>query len=227
MSLMQKIWDPAFISWVHFGDLHLTDAAGENYQDFLELIEHANGHLHDGADFAVLPGDSTENGTEAQYQLLRTALAWLQIPVHVIPGDHDAKSESLEFFRNYPTSDLYRSFRLGDYYLVFLNAVDSGTVGNFGVGKAQLDWLNTQLDQATSRGLKSVLFLHTYPSELIDAGETVRALRRRHRVLLVDMGRTHYNELSNDDGTTIYAATRSTGQIEEGPPGFFDSNSRS
>ena len=33
------------------------------------------------------------------------------------------------------------------------------------------------------------------------------------------MGHTHYNELAND-GTTIYAATRSTGQIEEGPPGF-------
>jgi 3',5'-cyclic-AMP phosphodiesterase len=33
------------------------------------------------------------------------------------------------------------------------------------------------------------------------------------------MGHTHYNELSND-GRTVYAATRSTGQIEEGPVGF-------
>lgn len=33
------------------------------------------------------------------------------------------------------------------------------------------------------------------------------------------MGHTHYNELGND-GRTIYAATRSTAQIEEGPPGF-------
>jgi Icc protein len=33
------------------------------------------------------------------------------------------------------------------------------------------------------------------------------------------MGHTHYNELAND-GHTIYAATRSTGQIEEGPVGF-------
>ena len=33
------------------------------------------------------------------------------------------------------------------------------------------------------------------------------------------MGHTHYNEIAND-GRTIFMATRSTGQIEEGPPGF-------
>jgi hypothetical protein len=33
------------------------------------------------------------------------------------------------------------------------------------------------------------------------------------------MGHTHYNELANDGGT-VFMATRSTGQVEEGPPGF-------
>jgi 3',5'-cyclic-AMP phosphodiesterase len=37
--------------------------------------------------------------------------------------------------------------------------------------------------------------------------------------LLVDMGHTHYNEISND-GEILYTATRSTGQIEEGPVGY-------
>ena len=41
----------------------------------------------------------------------------------------------------------------------------------------------------------------------------------RYRIPLVDMGHTHYNELAND-GHAIYAATRSTGQIEEGGVGF-------
>ena len=40
---------------------------------------------------------------------------------------------------------------------------------------------------------------------------------------MVDMGHTHYNEIAND-GRTIYAATRSTGQIEEGPVGFSVAN---
>jgi 3',5'-cyclic-AMP phosphodiesterase len=62
---------------------------------------------------------------------------------------------------------------------------------------------------------------HAYPDNLKGEGETA-ALNRlidAHNVALVDMGHTHYNELAND-GRTIFAATRSTGQIEEGPVGY-------
>lgn len=48
--------------------------------------------------------------------------------------------------------------------------------------------------------------------------KTVANLVHRSRVRLVEMDHTHYNELSND-GRIVYAATRSTGQIEEGPVG--------
>jgi Icc protein len=65
--------------------------------------------------------------------------------------------------------------------------------------------------------------MHTYPSELGTKAADVQALIRKHHVLVVDMGHTHYNEIAND-GRTIYAATRSTGQIEEGPVGFSISN---
>src|SRR5262249_55008478 len=41
----------------------------------------------------------------------------------------------------------------------------------------------------------------------------------RHDVPMVDVGHTHYNEVAND-GKTIYVATRSTGQVSEGPVGF-------
>ena len=63
--------------------------------------------------------------------------------------------------------------------------------------------------------------MHSYPADLKGDRET-DALNRMigdHDVALVDMGHTHYNELAND-GRTIFAATRSTGQIEEGPVGY-------
>jgi 3',5'-cyclic-AMP phosphodiesterase len=68
-----------------------------------------------------------------------------------------------------------------------------------------------------------IFFSHVYPSELGNSADAVRKLIRRHRVIMVDMGHTHYNEIAND-GHTIYAATRSTGQIEEGSVGFSIAN---
>ena len=63
--------------------------------------------------------------------------------------------------------------------------------------------------------------MHSYPADLKGDGETeaFNRLLAAHDVALVDMGHTHYNELAND-GRTIFAATRSTGQIEEGPVGY-------
>jgi 3',5'-cyclic-AMP phosphodiesterase len=47
----------------------------------------------------------------------------------------------------------------------------------------------------------------------------LRAMVESPAVRLIDMGHTHYNEVAND-GQTLYTATRSTGQIEEGRVGF-------
>jgi 3',5'-cyclic-AMP phosphodiesterase len=41
---------------------------------------------------------------------------------------------------------------------------------------------------------------------------------QRDNVIMVDAGHTHFNEIAND-GRTIYAATRATGQVSEGPVG--------
>ena len=57
------------------------------------------------------------------------------------------------------------------------------------------------------------------PAKLRAGAEWIGALIARPHVACVDMGHTHYNELAND-GSTIFMATRSTGQIEEGPAGF-------
>ncbi|RZK31782.1 MAG: metallophosphoesterase, partial [Hymenobacter sp.] len=104
---------------------------------------------------------------------------------------------------------------------LFLDMCGPGRGGpDFRLGASQLTWLREQLSQVPP-GMEVALFMHTYPSDLQDAAERqqVTALLAQHRVALVDMGHTHYNELAND-GTTIYAATRSTGQIEEGPVGY-------
>lgn len=207
------------LSWVHFGDLHIHDAYEENHLDFLELIDDVNDYLAGKVDFVFLPGDNADDGFEAQYKLVREALDRLRVPVHSITGDHDRKAGTLDFFRQYLETDLYRVIDLKGFRLFFLNAMDGATAKDFDFSPEQIRWLKEQLIDSRSRGLRPLVFTHLYPSELRTQANAIRSLIRDFNIELVEMGHTHYNELAND-GRTIYAATRSTGQIEEGPPGF-------
>jgi hypothetical protein len=209
---------PGMVAWLHFGDLHITRRDEQNYRDFRELIQHANRCLQGAVDFAILPGDNAEDGNEEQYRLVREAIDDLSLPWHAIAGDHDFKTGSLQLFQKYLRPDLYYSFDLDRYHFIFLNALGTEKHG-FGLGSDQMTWLSADLHKASRRSRASVLFLHCYPSELSDADPSLVDLIRLYDVLMVDMGHTHYNEIAND-GHVIYAATRSTGQIEEGPVGF-------
>jgi Icc protein len=180
-----------------------------------------NTHLAGLADFCVLPGDNADDGSADQYDLIRRALERMKIPVHVIPGDHDGKPGNLEaFYQRLNLAPLPNATTLAGYRCLFLDVVSQGSGGpDFALGKEQLEWLKSQLQSALRQGLQSVVFMHAYPADLKRDGTLLKQLLHEYRVAFVDMGHTHYNELAND-GTTILATTRSTGQIEEGPVGF-------
>ncbi|ACD20388.1 metallophosphoesterase [Paraburkholderia phytofirmans PsJN] len=208
---------------MHIGDLHLTEAELPNHLALRDIVAQANAHLAGQIDFAVLPGDNADDGTPAQYDILRAELDDLEIPVHIIPGDHDFKSRNLDAFHTVLRAEhLPKATPVRDYRCFFLDYVSAGTGGpDFRLGQSQMDWLKAELQNAAAAGKETVVFAHGYPADLADANEAVafHRLLREFRVAVVDMGHTHYNELAND-GRTIYASTRSTGQIEEGPAGF-------
>ena len=209
--------------WMHIGDLHLTDAELPNHLALRDFVLQANAHLAGQIDFVVLPGDNADDATTEQYRILRAELDQLELPIHIIPGDHDFKSRNLHAFHTVLGAErLPYAIQLEDYRCIFLDYVSAGTGGpDFKLGQPQLSWLNAELQSAVEEGSESLVFAHAYPADLADDDEafSLSRLLREFRVLVVDMGHTHYNELSND-GTTIYASTRSTGQIEEGPAGF-------
>lgn len=216
--------ESGILSWVHFGDLHITGEHEQNYQDFLALIAQTNDGFGDGTvSFAFLPGDNADNGTDAQYCLIRRALDQLRLPRHIIPGDHDIQTGSLEMFQKYLEPKLPKSFAADCYRCIFLNSVDIEGRKGFGHRREQHDWLARELNTAACENQSAAVFMHTYPSELGESARAIGELISRHEVLLVEMGHTHYNEIAND-GHVIYAATRSTGQIEEGPVGFSITN---
>lgn len=200
------ILNPGVVSWAHIGDLHITTADQQNYTDFKTIISNINQYLKNGINFTVLPGDNANDDAESEYQLIKQATDQLQVPLYAVPGDHDHKSGLTSYNKYMEPSDYY-SFSSAGYHFAFLDVMS-------GVSADEKGWLITDLDNAAKAGLKSVLFMHSYT-----IASTFQDVIQRDNVLMLDAGHTHYNAVAND-GHTIYAATRSTGQVTEGPVGF-------
>src|ERR1700678_805608 len=135
------------LTWVHLGDLHITGADQPNYRDLSEIVAQANEHLVGEIDFAALPGDIAENGTEQQYRLPKLALGKLGAPVHILPGDHDMQQGSLSAFHAVLGGErLPKALSIAGYRCLFLDVVSAGKGGpDFRLGAEQLAWLEEQL----------------------------------------------------------------------------------
>ena len=206
------------LTWVHRGDLHVS-----HKDDYLSvprlraLVDEANRYLADTVDFVFLPGDNANNGTLEQYRRIDDALGEIHLPVHAIPGDHDFEPGTLNaFYRMQGAQPLPKVVTIDVRSRVFLDIVSPGSGGPyFCLGETQLRWLEQQLEKPSTAARRPVVFMHAYPGDLHEHGERIGRLFAKAHVAMVDTGHTHYNELLND-GSVIYASTRSTAQIEEG-----------
>ncbi|MEK6396740.1 MAG: metallophosphoesterase, partial [Terriglobus sp.] len=207
------------VSWIHIGDTHLTRIGEQNEIDLGKIVDEINAvYANKGVDFVFVPGDIADDGSVVAYQAFRKHLDRLQIPWFGIVGDHDVHERSFENFQTYVDAELYGRFDVGPYAFFRLNAFSKPVPDSFVIDDEQLQWLKTELQQGADHHQQAVILLHCYPSDLKN-GEQLRELLQQYPVLLVDMGHTHYNEISND-GQILYSATRSTGQIEEGEVGY-------
>ena len=206
LSATTTILNPGVVSWVHFGDLLITTADQQNYIDFKNIINNTNRYFKNGVNFALLPGDNTNDNTESEFQLIKDAADQLQVPLYAILGGRDHKGGTT-LYNQYLEPVNYQSFSADKYHFVFLDVMS-------GISDAQNSWLTNDLDKASKAGFKSVIFMHSY-TEVSELKEVIQ----RDNVIMVDAGATHYNDVAND-GNTIYATTRSTGLVSEGPVGY-------
>jgi len=207
------------VSWVHFGDLHMTKAGERNHLDLAEIVNEVNRAFADSVSFVFLPGDVADDGSRAAYAVVRGELDRLAVPWCAIIGDHDVHEKSFANFKEAMSEETHYAFTVGDTRFLAMNAFDVPEPPSFTVLEEQLRWAEEELQLATKNGRTKILLLHCYPSDLKVGREEVTRLVREYDVSLIEMGHTHYNEIANDGGT-LYSATRSTGQIEEGPVGY-------
>ncbi|WP_254226586.1 metallophosphoesterase family protein [Burkholderia glumae] len=212
----------AMLRWVHFGDLHASSDDGYESLDHLRsMIRLVNQGLSDRVDFAFLPGDNANNGTPEQFRRISAELSALRLPIYVIPGDHDYEPGNLDAFNAFAQARLPASRVLNGHRCIFLDLVSAGRGGpDFRLSAPDRQWLERELACCAQDREPPAVFMHAYPGDVGDGPALAEAFARA-KVAVVDTGHTHYNELLND-GFVIYAATRSTGQIEEdgGRPGF-------
>ncbi|GAC1513273.1 MAG: hypothetical protein NVS2B16_17830 [Chloroflexota bacterium] len=195
------------VSWVHIGDLHMVDTTLSNYSDLKTIVNDINSYMKDGINFAYLPGDNANDGLTSEYQLIHGVIQNLQVPLKAVLGDHDKKGQIADFEQYiYPRNP--DSFNIGNYHFALL---DSFNLQN------QMSFLKADLDAARAAGKQSVLMFHQF--DVNQLGSDLQSVIQNDNVILVDTGHTHTNVLAND-GHTVYAATRSTGQATEGPVGF-------
>jgi Icc protein len=207
------------VSWVHLGDLHMTKTGEQNHLDLATIVDEVNQVFSHSISFVFMPGDIADDGSRAAYAVVRAELDRLYIPWCAIVGDHDIHGKSLLNFLEVMSEQARYTFNVGSVKFIAMNAFDIPHPASFTVSSDQLDWVKHELQTAAAAGHSAVLLLHCYPSDLKEGGTELSDLLRAFDVRLVDMGHTHYNEIAND-GRTLYAATRSTGQIEEGPVGY-------
>ncbi len=81
---------------------------------------------------------------------MKRPLNRLDLPVHVITGDHDKKTGSLDLFQRYLEPCLYRAVDVRGFRLLFLNALDGKTPDSFGFRSDQMEWLEDQLADCRS-----------------------------------------------------------------------------
>jgi Icc protein len=211
------------VSWVHFGDLHMTKAGEQNHLDLAEIVNEVNQAFAYSVSFVFLPGDVADDGSRSAYAVVRGELNRLNVPWCAIIGDHDVHEKSFANFKEAMSEQTHYAFTVGDTRFLAVNAFDAPEPPSFTVSKEQLKWTEDELELATKKGQAKVLLLHCYPSDLKVGGPELSRLVHDYDVRLIDMGHTHYNEIAND-GRTLYSATRSTGQIEEGPVGYSVTN---
>lgn len=117
-------------------------------------------------DVVLITGDMTDCGLESEYQLLRSLLTRLPMPVFMIPGNHDRRDNLKRVFSDWPTivSDPdFVQFVVDDFpvRLIGLDTVIAGESGGK-LCERRLDFLEAAL---AGSDRPSIIFLHHPPFE--------------------------------------------------------------
>lgn len=154
---------PKRVLLAQLSDLHICDEwEGVDPTLRVERVIAAIRALPDPLHGVVVSGDLTDDGSEESYRRVRELLRPLDVPTHVLPGNHDDRGRLRAIFDLPGSGDepINYSVTLGDLRLVAFDSVVPGRdPGAYGPG--QLAWLDAELARDPER--PTLLALHHPP----------------------------------------------------------------
>ncbi len=176
------------------------------------------GALDPRPDLVLATGDLTQDGRPEDYALLRSAFQRLSMPVYVIPGNHDNRTNLRAAFADegyLPETGEFLHYVIETYplRLIGLDTVIPDKVGGR-LCPARLRWLDERLSEQPDR--PTVIFMHHPPfatgiafmdkPSLDGAGDLERLIGRFPRVRLITCGHVHRSIQTNWAGATATVA---------------------
>jgi Icc protein len=155
------------MKFIHVTDTHLVPpgdmlCALEPSQRLAKVIECVN-QMDDDADFMVLTGDLSYHGMEPAYRTLRDILEPLDMPCHLMIGNHDDRESFKRIFPETPTDpDGFVQYTVETEHgaFIMLDSVEHeqshGTLC-----EKRLAWLESQLQKYADQPI--YIFLHHPP----------------------------------------------------------------
>ncbi|MEE2992998.1 MAG: phosphodiesterase [Gemmatimonadota bacterium] len=153
---------------VQLSDPHIEAPArqpvlGRNTITQLQDAVHAVNTLSPVADFVILTGDQTNDESDDSFEKVKQVLGRLQMPCHLVLGNHDARTpfRRVMLGEDTPSSDrYYYTVKQNGYRFIILDTLDEGKVTGL-MDKSQLDWLEAEL--AEKEDLYTVICMHHPP----------------------------------------------------------------
>jgi 3',5'-cyclic AMP phosphodiesterase CpdA len=213
-------------------DLHVV-ARGERCLveiDTNRMLAEAVAHLNafdPKIDVVLATGDLTDHGRPEEYAMLREILEPLEIPLHLIPGNHDERDVFLEAFSDcdyLPDPGAPFAHYTIDEHPVRLVGLDTTTQGvdEGRICDERLSWLDEQLSSAPER--PTLVFMHHPPFETgiqwmdgdgLHGGRRLAEVVRRHpQVERVICGHIHRPILARWAGTVASVAPGTAHQLD-------------
>ncbi|MGY0503124.1 phosphodiesterase [Nocardia sp. FBN12] len=168
----------------------LSDTHFDHSARNTERVEAVMGYLAElprRPDVILVTGDITDSGTPEQYAQARTALRAAEIPVYLLPGNHDDRVNFRTALLGEPaaTTPINNVYRVGELTVVMLDSSIPGQPAGL-LGEDTFDWLRATLAEAPDGPI--LVALHHPPKRVFSPVVDVIALADPGRLAAVVAG---------------------------------------